>query len=392
MPLRLCILTDIISPYRIPVFNALASFGGVDLQVLFLRETEQRRSWAVDLGKLQFQYTVLSGFEVPLGGRDWCINWGVRKYLAHNRFDVIFCGGYNHLAAFTALFQAKRVGAKFVLWCESNERDERPRWRWIHYLKKVFIDRCDAFLVPGIASAEYLQGFGVSDDLIFTAPNAVDNDHFQQHSKVTKEYLSQMKLQKGYPDTLLLYVGRLDRSKGIFDLVRCFENLPEKDEVGLIIVGDGPMGAELKQYCRERGLKNVYLEGFVQQDELPNYYGLADVFVFPSYSDPWGLVVNEAMACALPIVSSDAPGVTDDLVRDGFNGFVYPAGDQQRLLDCIERLIRDPGLREKMGKTSKEIIQQYSPEKCANGFVEASERLMHLESRQGRSSGFRQGV
>lgn len=378
-------LTNIVSPYRVPVFNALAKTAGVDFEVIFLGQNERQRSWKVLLEQLQFKYTFLPGFEIHLGSYGGFVNWGIKKLLQQNRFDVLICGGYNHLAAFSALLYAKRMCTRFVLWCESNQRDQRLNWRFISYIKRDFIHRCDGFLVPGLASAEYLRCFGVNDDLIFIAPNAVDNDHFQTLSKVAKEHLYQMKVKKGYPSTILLYVGRLEKSKGLYDLIRSYERLPAQNEVGLVIVGDGSAGAELKQYCINRGLRNVYFEGFIQQEELPRYYGLADIFVFPSYSDPWGLVVNEAMACGLPVISSDAPGAVDDLVRDGENGFVYPVGSQEMLASCIERLLREPALREKMGRKSSEIIRKYSPEKCAAGFVEAARGVM-------RSTGMRPKV
>ena len=69
--------------------------------------------------------------------------------------------------------------------------------------------------------------------------------------------------------------------------------------------------------------------GFAQREQLPAYYALADVFVFPTHTDPWGLVVNEAMACGLPVISSDAAGCAADLVESGWNGRVFPAGDIQ---------------------------------------------------------------
>lgn len=378
MSLRIGVLTNIVSPYRVPVFNALAKTAGVDFEVIFLGKNERRRSWKVLLEQLQFRYSFLPGFEVNLGSYGGFVNWGVRKFLEQNSFDVLVCGGYNHLAAFSALFYARRIGTRFVLWCESNQRDQRLNWRFISYVKAGFIRRCDAFLVPGWASAKYLRSLGVDEGLIFSAPNAVDNDHFERCSKLAKGRLSEMKAKRGYPHTILLYVGRLEESKGVYDLIGLSETLEDKDNVGVVLVGDGPAGAKLKQYCEERGLKNVYFEGFVQQDDLPIYYALADVFVFPSYSDPWGLVINEAMACGLPIISSDAPGAVDDLVRDGENGFVYPAGNQEMLSRCTKRLLRGPELREKMGRRSSEIIREYAPEKCADGFIAAVQGVMGL--------------
>jgi glycosyltransferase involved in cell wall biosynthesis len=99
---------------------------------------------------------------------------------------------------------------------------------------------------------------------------------------------------------------------------------------------------------------------------------LAEAFVFPSHTDPWGLVVNEAMACGLPVISSDAAGCTADLVEDNWNGRVVGRGDVEQLAAAMEELGRDPALRARMGNYSQERILRYSPEACADGIASAA--------------------
>jgi glycosyltransferase involved in cell wall biosynthesis len=114
----------------------------------------------------------------------------------------------------------------------------------------------------------------------------------------------------------------------------------------------------------------VHLPGFVHRDELATYYGLAECFVLPTHSDPWGLVVNEAMACGLPVICSEVAGCAADLVRS--NGRLVDVGNVKQLANTMAQVAGDPGMRRRMGRESAELIRNYSPELCAAGFAEAT--------------------
>ncbi len=96
--------------------------------------------------------------------------------------------------------------------------------------------------------------------------------------------------------------------------------------------------------------------GFQNQLEIPRYYDLCDVFVLPSLLEPWGLVINEVMNAGRAVVVSDQVGAAPDLVRDGENGFVFPAGDVGALSDCLLRILSDPDLCRRMGDRSRAMI------------------------------------
>ena len=103
-----------------------------------------------------------------------------------------------------------------------------------------------------------------------------------------------------------------------------------------------------RDYAKFHNLPIVFA-GFRQQEELPRYYAAADIFVFPTRTDPWGLVLNEAMSCALPVIASAAAGAVDDLVKPGVNGFVHMPGDIDALAQHIETLLNSPDMRQNMG-------------------------------------------
>jgi glycosyltransferase involved in cell wall biosynthesis len=104
---------------------------------------------------------------------------------------------------------------------------------------------------------------------------------------------------------------------------------------------------------------------------LPVLYGLADAFILPSHSEPWGLVVNEAMSCALPVIVSRVAGCAQDLVQEGWNGYVVPPADSAQLSRAMARVLGDSELRRQMGARSRQIIQQYSPRVWSEGIIKA---------------------
>jgi glycosyltransferase involved in cell wall biosynthesis len=143
-------------------------------------------------------------------------------------------------------------------------------------------------------------------------------------------------------------------------------------DVGLLIVGDGPERRSIEDFCRRADLRQVYFLGPRQYDEMPRVYALADVLALPTFSDPWGMVVNEAFACGVPAVVSSVAGACDDLIIDGKTGFAVRAGDPVELADRILQILRQPALRARMSANCRSLIQKYSPEACAQGLLEAA--------------------
>jgi glycosyltransferase involved in cell wall biosynthesis len=158
--------------------------------------------------------------------------------------------------------------------------------------------------------------------------------------------------------------------KGFSNLIAALERL-QTVEFTLVVLGDGPLRQQLEAETQKCGFK-IFFEGFRSTEELPLYYAACDIFVFPTLNDPWGLVVNEAMACGKPVVSSTEAGVSYDLVRHGANGWVVDPRNTEQLCNYLGKLIADNDLRRQMGETSSNIIQQFTPHALADAIVSAS--------------------
>jgi glycosyltransferase involved in cell wall biosynthesis len=245
----------------------------------------------------------------------------------------------------------------------------------VEMLKRRFIGACSGFVVPGTSAAAYVATFGVPREKIFVAPNAVDNAFFSREASAARSNAAEMRRQFGLPQRYFLYVGRLIASKGVFDLLDAYSRLaPElRASSHLLFVGDGVEQSELEARAAAIHPGAVRFAGFAHREQLAVYYAMADALVFPTHTDPWGLVVNEAMACGVPIVATDAGGCVADLVQDGWNGYVVPKGAPEKLAEALTRIACSPDLSATMGVRSAQRIEQNSPQACAAGFAAAME-------------------
>jgi glycosyltransferase involved in cell wall biosynthesis len=373
MTRRVVILSELIAPYRIPVFNALARRPEIELHVIFLARTDRSmRQWRIYEEEICFSYEVLPSWRKRISKYNLLLNRGLRRSLRGSKPEVIICGGYNYISSWQALRWAKRHRIPFLLWSESTNNDQRGMHALIELLKRMFVRNCDGFVVPGKSAREYLLEFGVSPEEVFVAPNAVDTALFSRLLKLEPVPRNGLRAQLALPDRYFLFVGRLVREKGVRDLLDAYALLPPelREQLGLVFAGDGPLRLQLESLAREICPGTVQFAGFVQRDELAAYYTLAECFVFPTHTDTWGLVINEAMACDLPIICTSVAGCATDLVKT--NGRVVPPKDITQLRNAMQEIARDVSLRHRMATESHRAVQGFSPEICAAAIAQAS--------------------
>jgi glycosyltransferase involved in cell wall biosynthesis len=143
-----------------------------------------------------------------------------------------------------------------------------------------------------------------------------------------------------------------------------------REQIGLVFVGDGVTRPQLVQLAAAISPGTIQFTGFLQRNELASYYALAEAFVFPTHSDPWGLVINEAMACGLPVICTNVAGCVEDLVLDRWNGVVVRSCQPSALASAMEEMASGE-MRGEMGTRSQQRILQYSPSRCSSGISRA---------------------
>ncbi len=374
MKRRLVILTEIISPYRIPLFNALAASESVDPYVIFLAENDPGlRQWRVYKDEIRFRYEVLPSWRLIFGSRNLLLNRGLNRALRMAAPDAILCGGYNYLASWQALVWARAQRVPLLLWSESHRNELRRSRALVEFLKDEFLQRCNGFVVPGRAAREYLRLHRMRDDAIFTAPNAVDNELFSTAAAEARKNAAALRREMNLPERYFLFVGRVVREKGVFELLAAYAKLDTqlRDRFGLVFAGDGACRMQLEEQAARITPGSIRFAGFVHREQLAAYYALAEMLILPTYTDTWGLVVNEAMACGLPIILSDAAGCAVDLVENNGNGVLVRPRDATSLAAAMEQLASQPELRATMSANSIKKISEYSPLQWSGGISRA---------------------
>lgn len=367
---------NIPSPYMVERFNALAERDAFEFEAWFNDRIESDRSWEVDETSWRFRYRYLPTTQIL--GR--ILHWPLP--LLGRRPDVLV-SLYAEPSFLMGWALAKLRGAKTAFWCQVTMDRWVRRSEWKDAIKRIVFPRVDATLGSGEESRAFAMRFGTPPSRAMVLPHSIDVAHYTIGSARTRPQRDSLRDELGLQGTTFVYVGRLWWGKGVNYLLEAFESVQRQSdkEVSLLLVGDGPEEARLRQLCAGRGICNVVFAGFKQKPELPRYYALADVFVFPTLGDPYGLVVDEAMACALPVISTSAAGEVRDRVEDGVNGYIVLPEDSAALSSRMLALAQDPAKRVQMGQASAGKIQDHTPEQWAEDFERIVQRL--LEEKQG---------
>ncbi len=222
------------------------------------------------------------------------------------------------------------------------------------------------FFCFGSSSAQYLQLLGVKPSQIFTQKAAiVDNDTILKQYETTIPTREERKKEKNWARYNFIFVGRLIPPKNLPFLLEAFAKISaETPDWGLVLLGEGQQKADLQQMSQS--IKNIRFEKGVAWYEVAQYLALADVLVLPSQSEPWGLVVNEAMICGLPVLVSEPSGCVDDLVKNGVNGYTFNPYQKEDLIEKMRSFVNNPQRLPQMGEASRQLVAPFEPKKVAH--------------------------
>jgi glycosyltransferase involved in cell wall biosynthesis len=337
--------------------------------------------WDVDLLS-GYRHRFLSNLTRD-SNRGWTrhINPGLASALLRGHYDMaIFMLGWGSISAMLGILTCRLAGIPFFLYGDSSfpPPEETVRQRIRARLLRLLFRNTTGFMVSGVLNAGYYRHYGADPNHFFLLPWAVDNERFKEVSRFEPGERERLRKSLGIrPDQIVfIFSAKLIARKDPMTLLRAYEQMPERDRAVILFLGDGVLRDPLEAYAGEHELAGARFAGFVNQSELPKYYGLGDVFVLPSTYEPRGAVINEAMACGLPVIVTDRCGSIGDIVLDGDNAFVYPAGDVAALSGFMSRLAGDSALRAKMARRSREIIDTWTFARGVEG-VKAALRWLH---------------
>ncbi len=289
--------------------------------------------------------------------------------------EAVLVPGYYTLPAMAAMLWARLHGKKAILMSEST-RGDHPRKRFTEAIKGAILTRAfQAAITGGKRQAAYMKELGFREANMAGLYDVVGNEYFAEQADYCRERTSRE--EWNLPARYFIYVGRLAAEKNISALIAAFAQYRERGgSLSLVLVGDGPEAGALRQQAAAKGvMDHVVFVGLKDTREIGSYYAFADWFILPSLLEPWGLVVNEAMAAGLPVIVSDRCGCSDDLVESGKNGYSFNplqlnAAREDSLLGVLLRTCEiTEAQREAMAQRSREIISRYSPRLWAEEVV-----------------------
>ncbi len=387
------ITTNIISPYRIPLFNYLHDQDSFSLKVIVLAKREANREWQLRKNQIKFDYKILPGFHKFIWSREIPIhlNWGLWRELRHYDPDVVITSGYDAPAYWEAFLYCKVFKKKYILWNGTTLLSVGKTKGLIGKMKRWIIKGADRYITYGTKAAKYLKYMGAPEERIHVGVNTVDMDWFRERVREIRGKQALHEERAKYPQFLMLYVGQLIKRKGILQVLKVLSELHDSD-IGLLIVGSGSQEKELKQFCQNQGLENIYFEDFQQQNALPWYYALADVLILSSLEEVWGLVVNEALASGLYVLCSDRAGAAYDLIKEGWNGVLFDPSNVEELVKLIretEEHIEE--IRARREAVSEHACREFGIERSAEAFLDVIKAVRDDDHRSFASSSGKSG-
>jgi glycosyltransferase involved in cell wall biosynthesis len=312
----------------------------------------------------------------------------MEEALDRDRPEVVAAAGYVRPEALALARWARRTGARSILLSESQEVD-RPRQWWKEAVKRRRIRLFDAALVGGASHRAYLESLGMPGDRISMGYNAVDNVSFAARAQASRRSPDG---RLGLPDRpYFLSVCRFAREKNLPTLIDAYATYRRSVGEGLawdlVLCGSGPEEVEVEAAIARNSLGgSIHRPGFLQSDQLGPWYAFASAFVLASRSEPWGLVVNEAAACGLPLLVSDRAGAAGTLVPDppGTTGLRFDPTRAGAISDAMGWIAsRSSHEREAMGRRAAELVAEWGPERFASGLMEAVGRASAVRRRRG---------
>ena len=358
--MRVLFLTNIPSPYRVNFFNCLGEL--CDLTVLFERESSSERdeSWK-NFSADKFRYRVLKGIKLGVA-EAFCP--GVKKHLKKNDYDAVIISNYTTPTGWLALRYLKKKKIPFFI--EGDGGIAKSGKGFKERLKRRLLRGATGYFSTGKEHDNYYITYGVPEDKIYRYPftSIAQKDILKE--PIREETKIKLKEDLGIEEEkMILAVGQFIHRKG-FDVLLSSAKALSKD-IGVYFVGGKPT-EEYVQFCENNGLNNIHFIGFKKTAELKKYYCAADVFVHPTREDIWGLVINEAMAQGLPVVTTDKCVAGLELVKNGKNGYLVPVEDEQALTQAIIKVLGDDRIT--MARESLKEIQGYTFEEMAKRHIE----------------------
>lgn len=356
MKVKILAFADFPSPYRVEVFKGLAK--EYDMLVVFDKMSDQNRNAAWfcrDTGLNSISLLEESGrirFEQELRQ--------IKKY------DLVLAYDYHIKNAIRLELACIKNKVPYIM----NLDGAFIRKNFLkNILKRYLVTHAAGYFASGSHAADYFKYFGADESRIYYHPfTSLHEDEILEEPVSETEKAEYKKKLGVVKPKMVLTIGQFIRRKG-FDVLLEAWNKELDETYSLVIVGGGEEENQYQQYIADYNLKNVQLVGFKQKEEIFEYYKAADLFVLPTREDIWGLVINEAMACGLPVVSTNMCLGAVELIENGVNGYIVPVNDSKELAEAMKNMLKANG--KVVGENNIRKISDYTYENVIKSHIKA---------------------
>jgi glycosyltransferase involved in cell wall biosynthesis len=381
MKKKLAIISSHPIQYNAPLFGMLARSDMLEIKVFYTWSQSRDSLFDKDFGKtIQWDIPLLDGYSSEFvenvsknpgpGSFRGIVCPSLNRLIREWGAQALLVFGWNYQSHFKAMRYFK---GKIPVWFrgdstlldETNGPKQALRRMFLHYIYSY----TDFAFYVGENNRQYFLKHGFRENRLFFAPHAIDNHRFGDPSGRMHLEAERWRNSLGIAasDIAILFVGKFEPKKNPLLLIRAALQL-DKPGVHYVFVGNGALENQMKELAKDK--KQFHFIPFQNQSLMPSVYYMSDILALPSQGpgETWGLVVNEAMACARAVLVSDKCGCATDLVRPGENGYILSSGNPGQCMELLNRMTSSTELTRMMGETSKKIIASWSFESVCKSF------------------------
>lgn len=362
---KVLLIHNVVSPHVLPVFKELHKLCHVE--VWFCAERESNRNWQEKI--TGFPYQILPNFRWEFRGKDlftFFINPTIWQKLSAVKVDVVIISGWDLPSYWLTALYCHLNGIPYILWSGSTQYETSWRRSLAQPITKLMVQGATAYIAYGLRARDYLIDLGADPKKVHIAYNGIAIDAYKRQQK---KFAAQIRKKRQEllltKKTVILFYGQLIERKQPQLLLSSFIKLQKKyPNVRLLLIGSGPLRPLLLQQSQAASKNSVLILDDPGDKEMPLFYHLADFLVLPSSEEVWGLVVNQAMASALPVIVSDRVGSAVDLVVPDKSGYVFQHDSGKDLRQALEAMLKNKR-RKAMGRYAQREVEKTSPKRVA---------------------------
>lgn len=371
--MRYLIINDIPTPWREPVFERVYAKLGDALEVVYFKGNERRRLWSYRMGS--HPKRVLKAITFGAGDKERFLNPGLVPLLLRQRPEVaLVSASIKDPSGWLAMGLCRLLGTRIALFDDSwlgRDRDVRGARRWARHL--FYNHFGDAFVASSVATAAMFKHYnpGMPDEQCFLSHLVADNDHFGS-------CLAGRQVERRFD---VMFSGRIVKVKNpAFFAEVCAGIKARLGRCRVLIIGegDGTLKAQMREIFERNGV-DFEFAGFIPHAALPDYYAQARLLLLPTSGDCWGVVINEAMLAATPVITTEWTAAAGELVLHERNGYVLPL-DVQAWTSAASDLLSDQSRWDSFSRCARETVKEFNYDRAAAGILDAFAFLSNMPS------------